>query len=122
MHYRPKRRLSHLYSTSKSTLTFDELARLGHHWNAGGCVVSVHDSAIADAWITEHYDDEILVLLRETNIGGPIASMLSFGSVALAIFGKMSPSLVGKANMLAECSGFPVVVRPLEDDPSPRFR
>jgi hypothetical protein len=82
----------------------------------------VHDSDLADAWITENYNNEMLVLLHETDIGGPIASMLSVYSVALAIFGTMSASLLDIANMLAELSGFPVIVRPLEEDPSLCFR
>jgi hypothetical protein len=84
--------------------------------------MSVHDSDLADAWITENYDHEFLVRLREMKIGGPIASMLSIGSVALVIFGTMSAFLLDTANVLAEFSGFPIIVRPLEEDPSPRFR
>jgi hypothetical protein len=51
-------------------------------------------------------------------VGGPVASMLSVKSPALTIFGAMSVELIQMANELAELSGFPVIVRPLEEDPS----
>jgi hypothetical protein len=44
--------------------------------------------------------------------------MLSADSAALVIFGIMSVSLVRLAEELANFSGFPVIVRPLEEDPS----
>jgi len=47
--------------------------------------------------------------------------MLSVDSPALTIFGKMSASLIRVAEKLANFSGFPVIVRLLEEDPS-QFR
>jgi hypothetical protein len=84
--------------------------------------VSVHDSDFVDVWIDVNYDHRFLVLLREKCVGGPVASMLSVESPALTIFGAMSVELIQMANELAELSGLPVIVRPLEEDPSPRFR
>ena len=84
--------------------------------------MSVHDSDLADIWIDENYDHEVLILLREKKICGPIASLLSVGSPALTIFGVMSIYLIRTAEVLATISGFPVIVRPLDEDPSPRFR
>lgn len=63
-----------------------------------------------------------MVLLRRQNIDGPIASMLSIESVALVIFGNMTIHLIQMANELSELSGFPVIMRPLKDDPSPHFK
>jgi len=76
---------------------------------------------LADAWVDENYDQALLVLIREKQIGGPIPSMLSVDSAALTIFGTMSVSLIRIAEELANFSGFPVILRPLEEDPS-RFR
>jgi hypothetical protein len=84
--------------------------------------LSVFDSDSADTWIDENYDEEILILLRDKHIGGPIASMLSIDSAALTIFGTLSANLLQTAQALADLSSFPVVIRPLEEDPSPRFR
>lgn len=86
-------------------------------WN-GGCVVLVWDSDSANTWIDECYDHALLVGIRQKKIGGPIPSMLSADSAALVIFGIMSVSLVRLAEELANFSGFPVIVRPLEEDPS----
>lgn len=82
----------------------------------------MYDSDLADAWIDKHYNHELLVLLRKANIGGPIASMLSVQSEALVIFGSMTTHLIRMGNELSELSGFPVIMRPFEDDPSPRFK
>ena len=83
-------------------------------WN-GGCVLSVWDSDLVDAWVDENYDHALLVLIREREIGGPIPSMLSVDSAALTIFGTMSVSLINIAEKLANFSGFPVIVRPPEE-------
>ena len=85
-------------------------------------MLSVWDSGSADAWIDENYDHKLLVLLRDANIGGPVASMLSIQSAALAIFGPLSMSLIQTADALAELSGLPVIVRPPEEDPYLHFR
>jgi hypothetical protein len=82
----------------------------------------VHDSDLVDIWIDLNYEHQFLVQLREKSVGGPLASMLSVESPALTIFGAMSVELIRMANELAELSGLPVIVRPLEEDPSPRFR
>jgi hypothetical protein len=103
--------------------TFKSLDKFPYNgsWD-GGCVVSAYDSDSADAWIDKNYDHKLLVSLREANIGGPVASMLSIQSAALAIFGSMSMSLIQMADALAELSGFPVIVRPSEEDPYLYFR
>jgi hypothetical protein len=77
---------------------------------------------MADAWINANYDHKCVVTLREHNIGGPVASMLSVASAALVIFGAVSVALLQMAEELADVSNFPVIIRPLAEDPSSRFR
>jgi hypothetical protein len=81
----------------------------------------VYDSDVASAWLEANYDHDCVVALRENNIGGPIASMLSVESAALAIFGSISAPVIQMADKLAELSGFPVMIRPLREYPS-RFK
>ena len=90
---------------------------LDHTWN-GSCILSVWDSDLADTWVDENYDKPLLVLIPKQHIGGPIPSMLSVDSPALTIFGKMSVYLIRVAEKLANFSGFPVIVRSFEEDPS----
>lgn len=85
-------------------------------------MLSAHDSGCADTWIDANYDQKCIVALRENNIGGPIASMLSVKSAALVIFGTISALLINMAEELAELSGFPVVIRPFGEDPSRSFK
>jgi len=93
---------------------------LDYTWN-GGCLLSVWDSDLAEAWVDENYDQPLLVRIRKRHIGGPIPSMLSADSPALTIFGKMSVSLIRVAEKLANFSGFPVIVKSPEEHPS-QFR
>lgn len=79
-----------------TTLSPDDLTCLEAQWD-GGCVLSAHDSDYADAWIDANYDQKCIVALCENSIGGPIASMLSVESAALAIFGTISASLIQMA-------------------------
>ena len=102
-------------------LGIDDFTRLKSQWS-GGCILSVHDSVLADAWIDTNYEHKCLVALREHNIGGPVASMLSVELPALAIFGTISIPLIQIADELAELSGFLVMVRPLSEDPSHHFK
>lgn len=98
--------------------TLDE--PLDSAWN-GGCILSVWDSDLADAWVDKNYNQALLVLIRKSQIGGPIPSMLFVDSAALTIFGTMSVFLMRVAQELADFSDFPVIVRALKEDPS-RFR
>ena len=90
---------------------------LDNKWN-GGCILSVWDSDLVDAWVDENYDQPLLVLIRKRHIGGPIPSMLSVDSPALTICGQMSVSLIRVAEKLANLSDFPVIMRSPEEDPS----
>jgi hypothetical protein len=94
----------------------DNFAALQSQWE-GGCVLSVHDSGLADDWLDRHYEHECIVNIRKNGIGGPIASMLSIDAPALTIFGSMSSQIIEMAGELAKLSGFPVTIRPVTEDP-----
>ena len=102
--------------------SIDDCTLLGAQWSSGGCIISVYDPTLADAWIDAHYDRACLVKLRGQGFRGPLAMMLSVESEALAIFGEMSATLIHQANELANISGFPVIIRPLADEPSIQFK
>jgi hypothetical protein len=85
-------------------------------------MLSVHDSRLADDWIYHNYEHECLVKLRVHNIRGPFAWMLSTDVPALTIFGAITPLVHGTADELAQSSGFPVIIRPLAEDPSAYFK
>ncbi|KAJ6610395.1 hypothetical protein B0H10DRAFT_414100 [Mycena sp. CBHHK59/15] len=60
--------------------------------------------------------------MRSGGIRGPIAVMLSPDEPALAIFGNHLDEAVGtSAKLLSEASDFSVIVRPIMDDPIPKF-
>ncbi|KIM82434.1 hypothetical protein PILCRDRAFT_462232 [Piloderma croceum F 1598] len=98
----------------------NNFARPQSQWR-GGCVLSVHDSGVADDWLHYHYEHELLVHLRTNDIGGPVASMLSVDAPALTIFATLSSQTIGIADGLSQLSGFPVIIRPTTEDPSARF-
>jgi hypothetical protein len=109
-------------SISPPSLTPEDFVRLKSQWTGGGCVLSVYDSALADAWVIQNYDDKFLINLRAKKIGGPVASMLSVDVQALTIFGSMSPQIIKTADELAQLSQFPVIIRPATEDPSVYFK
>ncbi|KIM86307.1 hypothetical protein PILCRDRAFT_4817, partial [Piloderma croceum F 1598] len=98
----------------------DDFVRLQSRWE-GGCILSVHDSGLADDWLNHYYEHECLVNLRANKIGGPIPSMLSVDVPALTVFGAMSPEIIEMAGELTKLSGFPVMIRPVTEDPSAHF-
>jgi hypothetical protein len=77
---------------------------------------------LADEWLNHHYEDIFLVNLRANKIGGPVASMLSVNASALTIFGPISPQIINAVFVLAQLSGFPVMIRPTTEDPSASFK
>ena len=101
-------------------LTRDDFIQLDSQ-REGGCVLSVHDSCLADSWLNDNYELECLENLRMKGIGGPVASMLSINVPALTIFGPMSQGIIKIAEELARISGFPVMIRPATEDPSAYF-
>lgn len=53
-----------------------------------------------------------------SEMGGPIASMLSVDVPALAVFASISSQTIEMADQLAQLSSFPVIIRPTADNPS----
>ncbi|KIM73277.1 hypothetical protein PILCRDRAFT_731139 [Piloderma croceum F 1598] len=102
-------------------LALDDSVQLQSQWH-GGCILSVHDSGLADDWLYNHYKHEFLVQIRTNNIGGPVASMLSVDVPALTIFAPMSSQIIEMANGLSQLSSFPVIIRPTTEDPSAYFK
>ncbi|KAJ7266619.1 kinase-like domain-containing protein, partial [Mycena rebaudengoi] len=82
------------------------------------CLMSVHEPGDAVSWIEENWNSDLLDSIRNSDCGGPLPWMLSPEESSLAIFGSYrNPTVVGKAQALAELSGFPVVIRPPGDNP-----
>ncbi|KAJ7751430.1 hypothetical protein B0H16DRAFT_831701 [Mycena metata] len=85
----------------------------------GGAVTSVHSPQEALIWTENHYDDPLLNTMRDREVGGPMAVMLSPETQALAIFGSVLDDWVLNAGrLLADVSKFPVMIRPHAADPN----
>ncbi|KAJ7231310.1 hypothetical protein C8J57DRAFT_181416 [Mycena rebaudengoi] len=88
----------------------------------GGTISSAHSPDEAVHWVEAHYDDPLLKSIRSHGTGGPIASMLSPDIPALTIFGSFLKKLdVQAAQLLADSSRFMVMLRPITDDPVPKW-
>ncbi|KAJ6537017.1 hypothetical protein B0H19DRAFT_380889 [Mycena capillaripes] len=100
----------------------EDIRFLEDHVPKGGSTCSTHTSAEAANWIEHNYDTALLKAIRFLGLGGPIATMLSPEVSALAIFGSiLDAQVLELAKTLSDESTFPVMVRPAEDDPVPRF-
>lgn len=65
-----------------------------------------------------HYTDSLLKSLRSRGVDGPIAAMLSSDESCLVLFGSIHDGWILKAaQVLADISGFSVMIRPLQDSP-----
>jgi hypothetical protein len=85
----------------------------------GGCLMSIHEPAEAASWIEDNWDNSFLASIQNSHCGGPFACMLSPTEPALAIFGRYdNPKVMNIAESLAGLSGFPVLIRPLNDNPA----
>ncbi|KAF7342150.1 putative serine/threonine protein kinase [Mycena venus] len=88
----------------------------------GGLVVSVHRPTEAEAWVEDHYEDNVFQSARSSGLVGPIAAMLSPDVPALVIFGSiLDDRVLSFAKTLANVSGFAVMIRPIGDDPVSTF-
>ncbi|KAJ7677653.1 hypothetical protein B0H17DRAFT_1078992, partial [Mycena rosella] len=95
---------------------------LEEHVPEGGNAVSTHTPTQAENWVERHYDSALLTSIRSVGLGGPIATMLSPHTPALAIFGSiLDDQVLDLANTLSDVSAFAVMVRPTEDDPLAKF-
>jgi hypothetical protein len=91
----------------------------------GSCIYAIYDPCIADRWIEENYDCELLLHIREQGIQGPYACMLCPCSASggqgegegLVLFMYPIMNIEFMARELMQVSGFPVVVRPIGGDP-----
>ncbi|KAJ6560938.1 hypothetical protein B0H10DRAFT_1158746 [Mycena sp. CBHHK59/15] len=76
-----------------------DLGLFQNHLPAGGCLVTIHDPLTASAWINLNYDHPLLRSLRDRQIGGPFAMMLSAHTEALVIFGPTDdPAILNMPN------------------------
>ncbi|KAJ7734879.1 WD40-repeat-containing domain protein [Mycena metata] len=88
----------------------------------GGSISSVHSPNNAAAWIEMHYDDILPESIRAQGLGGPIAAMLSPETEALIIFGSiLNDWVLAAAKLLSDVSNFTVMIRPLTEDPTPKW-
>ncbi|KAJ6577891.1 hypothetical protein B0H19DRAFT_1370951 [Mycena capillaripes] len=104
-------------SYDRTAVTSEDIQVIENSSTEGGLVVSAHRPIKAEAWVENHYNDPVF-----TGIKGPIATMLSPAEPALAIFGSfLDDRVLSFARTLAEISGFPVMIRPIDDDPVSNF-
>ncbi|KAJ6610425.1 hypothetical protein B0H10DRAFT_416320 [Mycena sp. CBHHK59/15] len=113
-----------LFYSSKNTASFrtEDAHTLDNDFVDGGQIISIHSPDTASAWLDAHFHDSLLESIRSSGIRGPIAVMLSPDEPALAIFGNLlDDSVAPLAKLLSEASNFSVIVRPIMDDPIPKF-
>ncbi|KAF8185842.1 hypothetical protein K438DRAFT_2154684 [Mycena galopus ATCC 62051] len=109
-------------SNGHASITPDDIQVIEKEFPDGGLVLSVHRPTQAEAWVEDHYDDNVFETARSSGFGGPIATMLSPGVAALVIFGSILDDwILSFARTLANVSGFAVMIRPVNDDPTPKF-
>ncbi|KAJ7902404.1 hypothetical protein B0H13DRAFT_757943 [Mycena leptocephala] len=105
--------------TPEGSFTMDDLNYVQANMGIGGCLMSIHEPAEAASWIEDNWDNSFLASIQNSDCGGPFACMLSPTEPALAIFGHYdNPVVVNIAESLAGLSGFPVLIRPLSDNPA----
>jgi len=70
-------------------------------------------------WVEEHFDDDLLVEIRERGIGGPFPSVMGVSQPALVLFGASADSgVLHFAEALANHSKYPVIVQPPSENPA----
>ncbi|KAJ7336845.1 hypothetical protein DFH08DRAFT_877596 [Mycena albidolilacea] len=99
-------------------LFLEDLQILKNQWKNGGTSVSVHSPDKAVLWLEAHYTDSLLKSLQSRGVDGPIAAMLSPDESCLVLFGSIHDGWILKAaQVLADISGFSVMIRPLQNSP-----
>ncbi|KAJ6467208.1 hypothetical protein C8R47DRAFT_816401 [Mycena vitilis] len=102
-----------------SAFTDRELHAFEHALPSGGTTCSTHYPKHALSWVETHFNDGLLACMRLRGLGGPMATMLSPETPALAVFGSIKRKWVLRAaKTLADISGFPVIIQPRLDDPT----
>ncbi|KAJ7177637.1 hypothetical protein C8R46DRAFT_1328224, partial [Mycena filopes] len=77
-----------------------------------------HHPKEALTWVESHYNDRVVVSVRSRGLGGPLATMIGPDLQGLAIFGSITKKYVLRAaHILADASGYPVIIQPRSDDP-----
>ncbi|KAJ7835962.1 hypothetical protein B0H13DRAFT_192593 [Mycena leptocephala] len=105
--------------TPVNSFTPKDLTCIQANFSIGGCLMSIHEPAEAASWMEDNWDNPLLTLIRNNGCGGPFAWMLSPTKPALVIFGcHNEPIVVNMVQSLANLSGFPVVIRPSDDNPA----
>ncbi|KAJ7677633.1 hypothetical protein B0H17DRAFT_111065 [Mycena rosella] len=95
---------------------------LEEHVPEGGNAVLAHMPTEPEDWVELHYDSALLNTIRSVGLGGPIPTMLSPETPALAIFGSiLDDQVLELAKTLSDVSAFAVMVRSTEDDPLVKF-
>ncbi|KAJ7622290.1 hypothetical protein FB45DRAFT_927433 [Roridomyces roridus] len=88
----------------------------------GGNSCDICRSVEAETWVEEHFDAPLLKSIRSAGLGGPLATMLSPETPALAIFGSfLDDRVLDLAQALCEQSAFAVMIRPENEDPVAMF-
>ncbi|KAJ7723166.1 hypothetical protein B0H16DRAFT_1737385 [Mycena metata] len=106
----------------KSEIQLEDIKSLEVKLPDGGAASSVHSPYSAVMWVETHHDDILLKSMRTLGLGGPIAAILSPETEALVIFGSILDEWVLAAGkLLSDASNFIVIIRPLSDDPSPKW-
>ncbi|KAJ7624361.1 hypothetical protein FB45DRAFT_1060692 [Roridomyces roridus] len=110
------------YTTPSVTSSTSRNSTFIQNAPSSGSSISVHDPSAAASWIEDYWDDEILAEVRTNGCQGPVACMLSPDEPALALFlfpDASSPddTVLDLARDLAECSGYPVMLRDAGDYP-----
>ena len=85
----------------------------------GGCLIALVYDTDCQTWVEEHFDDDLLVEIRERGIGGPLSSVMGVGQPALVLFGASADSdVLHFAEALANHSMYPVIVQPPSENPA----
>ncbi|KAJ6467204.1 hypothetical protein C8R47DRAFT_816421 [Mycena vitilis] len=103
---------------SNSRFTHQDAQAFERALPGGGTICSTHHPKEALSWVEAHHSDRLLALVRSHGLGGPMATMLFPEMQALAIFGPIEKTWVLRAaKVLADASGFPVIIQPRSNDP-----
>ncbi|KAJ7723141.1 hypothetical protein B0H16DRAFT_1699065 [Mycena metata] len=98
----------------KLEIQLEDIESLEAELPNGGAISSVHSPHSALAWVETHYDDILLKSMRTRGLGGPITAMLSPETV-------LDDWVLAAAKLLSNTSNLIVIIRPLSDDPSPKW-
>ncbi|KAJ7231365.1 hypothetical protein C8J57DRAFT_182086 [Mycena rebaudengoi] len=100
----------------------EDVLFLENHVASGGSATSIHSPIEAETWVEHNYDTALLRSMRSAGLGGPMATMLSTDTPALAIFGSaLDIYVLDLAKTLSDLSMLPVMIHPVADDPLVKF-